>query len=292
MRRRRVLALPLALAASGCVASRLELPPMSAERIKSVVILTSFGDTLHLKFLPVFSFTVFETTKDEFAKANWGIDNHVRTQLAARLAGKCEVKAVNYNPADLARTEKFEPMSRIIERLKKVVPAGLADAIIFIDGAGVPFDKLNREEKKRALIGTGIIAGYNPMGKEGIIAHAFARSFMVILDGRSFEPLAYRAGAISRSGHDVPAPIERLPFPYKGGGWTELGDSERNQLRDTVFRFLDNIVTFTFGPHVDGVDRPPDALATASTAEFSGLQARDAKRWNAVMARLGLPSTP
>ncbi len=265
---------------------------MSAEHIKSAVIVTSYTDTVHLKFLPFFAFTAFETTNDQFVKVDWGVDSHVRTRLAERLTGKCEVKTINYNPADLARTDKAEPMSRIVERLKRVVPAGQADIIIFVDSSSVPFDKLNREEKKIANLGIGLVGGYNPTGKDGRIVHAFVRGFVFVLDGRTFETIAYRAGTISRSGHDVPPPIERLPFTYRGGGWAELGEEQRTQLRDIIFRMLDNLVTFTLGPHQGGVEQPPDALAPASTAEFSKLVARDAKRWNAVMAKLGLPSAP
>lgn len=291
MNRRRILALPFALAASGC-AARLELPPMSEERIKSVVILTSFTDTVHLKWTRFFKVLFSGTSEDEFVKVNWGVDNHVRTRLAERLAGKCEIKTVTYSPADLAARDRFETRPQIIERLKRVVPSGLADVIIFINGSGVPFDKLTHAEKFRALIGTGMIGGYNPFMKDGTVAHAFAHCGVAILDGRTFETVASRAGAVARSGHDVPAPIERVPFSYAGGPWAGISEEERTQLRETTFRLLDKIVTYTFGPHVDGVDKPPDGLATASTAEFATLQARDAKRWNAVMARLGLPSTP
>ncbi|HKU93667.1 MAG TPA: hypothetical protein VJR58_00240 [Vineibacter sp.] len=291
MNRRRVLALPLALVASGCAPARLELPPMSEERIKSVVILTSFGDTVHLKYSPMFWFTAVVSVDNQYAQADWGVDNHVRAQLVERLKDKCEIKTVNYNSADLAASRNESPTA-VAERLRRIVPAGLADAIILVRTSARPqFDELDRDQQKIALIGIGLAAENNPLA--GVRTVAFARSAVGIFDGRTFELIASRRGTGERSGHDDIAPVlERLPFPYTGGGWAQLSQDQRTQLRDTVFRLLDRTVTFTLGPHIDGVDKPSDALATASRVEFDKLQARDAKRWNAVMARLGLPSTP
>ncbi len=275
MKRRKVLALPLALAASGCVATRLELPPMSEERIKSVVILTSFGNTVHLKRIPPSPDRISVKIDNQFAEVNWDVDNHVRSRLAERLMGKCEVKTVNYNPADLFS-------DAIVDRVRRIVPTGLADAIIVVSSLRPKFDERALEKLWFALIGSGLVAENDPR-LAGVDTLAFARSYVYVHDGRTFEVIATRVGTNKRSEHDVLFPVEPLPFSYTGGGWVQLSQDQRTQLRDAILRILDQTVTHTFGPHI--VDKPHDSLATSDYV-------RDAKRWNAVMARLGLPSTP
>lgn len=128
-----MIAVLIALCLTSACNTPRPLEPQKRADIRSVAVISALGDQFDLEYL---GFVIF-LNKSEQVTIDWKIDDHVRDLVTAKLKDRYQVVPVPYSPADLVAESSFEERmfgttSGIIERLRKTVPPGQVDAVVFV----------------------------------------------------------------------------------------------------------------------------------------------------------------
>jgi hypothetical protein len=235
MRNAIVLLLALCLM-SACNTPR-PLEPQKRADIRSVAVISALGDQFDLEYL---GFVVF-LNKSEQVTVDWKIDDHVRDMVTAKLKDRYQIVPVPYSPADVVAESSFEERtfgttSGMVERLRKAVPPGQVDAVVFVAPYGIQTGYGVIEQ----LEGLGL---YNrAVNYRG--AAVFAAYRVVVFDGRTFETLATARSTLPPAGfYRITSPLVRMPWRWAGEPWSSLTDAQRGDMRKTLLELIDRTMT-------------------------------------------------
>lgn len=181
------------------------------------------------------------------------MDDHVRDLVTAKLQGRYQIVPVGYSPADVVADTSFEEAafgstSAIAGRVRKVIPAGQVDAVVFIAPQIIQPAPGTIEK----LEGIGL---YNrATNYRGAAVYAAYR--IVVLDGNTFEPLASAQGTVPPTGfYRTTIPFARMPWRWTGAPWADLTAAQRDDMRRALLDLLDRSmnraladVSLTAGP--------------------------------------------
>lgn len=232
---RKFIALFLALGiVSACVASQ-PLAPQKRANIKTIAVLSGLGDQFSLIYLAV---TIF-TNKTEEVTVDWRFDDAVRAMAAAKLKDHYQVVDVPYEPKDLAVPTTYEERvfgsnSAIVERLRRIIPAGQVDVVIVVAPDSI------RVGTDTVLEGVGL---YNRvLDYRGVSAFAVYR--VLVFDGNTFETLASSKGSLPPTGiYRITTPFVRMPWRWSGAPFESLTVAQREDIHrallDVFNRSLD-----------------------------------------------------
>lgn len=233
----RLFVLAVALVLSGCVTTA----PVS-RKIGSVSLVSAMGDRLRLvqQSLP------FNAERDD-AVVDWKIDDRIRAILADTLRRRYVINDVSYplayivdiawnkTPAD-NQTKAAEIVSAA---LKTIVPAGTADAIVYVAPASSAF----RNYPGRAL-GATRLQGLGLSTRNSILGsmfeappEVFAAYQIMVFDGRTFELLGRAMGA---------KPYMRyVTWKWRGGSYDEIPPYDRREMQTVLFDMLGESIPAT-----------------------------------------------
>lgn len=167
------------------------ISPQKQLSIRSVAIVSGLADRVQVNFNPLGWSGAAEV---QWLSVDWGLDQLATDLVAERLKGKYEIRAVSYRPENLFLAPNGvgitnygrigqEAAGLIVsdaERIKRNIPPGIADAIVYIgqDKKQMGFDS--------PLYVHGL--GYTRLDRLGgaiNLAHAGYR--IVVLDGQTFQ---------------------------------------------------------------------------------------------------------
>jgi hypothetical protein len=137
----RVHFLLAALVLSGC-AGPSEVTPEAAAKLKRIGVISLIGGSLKFEQL---SLTAFSNEHFEYPAATFGLDAHTAATVARLLAGRYEVRPVEFNPSDFTDDkislkdeagtfDSGEPIGAVIHA--KAMPNDLDAYIVVTDGSG------------------------------------------------------------------------------------------------------------------------------------------------------------
>lgn len=230
---RKVIVVLLALSLSSACNTPRPLEPQKRADIRSVAVVSAFSDRFELHYI---GFVVFQN-KIEQVTIDWQIDDHVRDLVTAKLKDRYQIVPMTYSPADVVADSSFEERmfattSGIAERLRKVVPSGQVDAVVFVAPYGIQ-------------AGYGVIEQLEGMGLYNRAvnyrgAAVFAAYRIVVFDGRTFETLASARSALPPAGfYRITSPLVRVPWRWAGEPWETLTAAQRDDMRKTLLDLID-----------------------------------------------------
>jgi len=155
------------------------------ENIRRIGVISAIGDTFAVEKVGL---TVFGNERKEIATESWKIDDFVIARIRASLAGRFDVRTVNYNRAALLAPNASifaSTASKIADVVRQASPQGL-DAYLVVTKGTSAYGTSNQ-----SVTGLGIIDG---SGLIGTNISVFALYWITLIDGRQFTGLGAAPG--------------------------------------------------------------------------------------------------
>ncbi len=231
---RRILAIALTmLVLGGCVQT---ITPQQTSQIKSLAIITGFGEQIELNFV---GFTVF-TNRANKANVDWQIDRHFKQRTQAELGSRFQFREIAYNPA----TIRQEPMSIFgadpaIALVRSVARPGVADAILYYGPARFD-DTLGGSNQ--SVEGLGLYAR-SAFGFGTRTTVAFTAWRAVLFDGSTLQPIG-EARALFPTQMSFPMMTFRSRIPHVDSPipvrerYEDMSGGERSMAQDMIFNLV------------------------------------------------------
>jgi hypothetical protein len=230
---RKVIVVLLALCLTSACNMPRPLEPQKRADIRSIAVISAFGNRFDLHYI---GFVVFLNNVEQVA-VDWQIDDHVRGLVTAKLQDRYQIVPVPHSPADVMAGSSFEERmfgatSGMAERLRKVVPPGQVDAVVFVAPYGIQPGYGVVEQ----LEGMGL---YNrAVNYRGAAVYAAYR--VAVFDGRTFETLASARSTVPPTGfYRIMSPFVRMPWRWAGEPWETLPTAQRDDMRKALLDLLD-----------------------------------------------------
>lgn len=236
MKRIAAIAFGLLLVA-GCTPQ--QMAPQQAAQIKSLALVTGFGEQIELNFV---GFTIF-TNKRENATVEWQIDKHFKQRAAADLQGRYELREIAYDPLKLREPARdFFGPDPAIALVRSLVRPGTADAILYF-GPATYEDTLGHSNQYVSGLG---IYGRSRLGFGQIHSYVFAAWRAVLFDGQTLQPLGTVAPHYDLGISNIFALKSRIPHadieiavPER---YDALSGGQRTRLQDKIFELVDQFM--------------------------------------------------
>jgi hypothetical protein len=230
----RVVAAIIAMALlAGCAP---QVTPQQTAQIKSLTVVTGFGEQIELNFV---GFTVF-TNKRETVPVDWNIDGHFKERALAELGSRYGFQAVTYDPAKLRqpRQELFgsDPAVALVQ---SVVRQGVADAVLYFGPSGFE-DTLGHSNQYVEGLG---LYGRSALGLGQQRNVVFAAYRAILFDGKTLQPVAQAralfpfsmGGIFGGSGSRIPN-TPSINFPDR---YDSLSPGQRTIIQRQIFELID-----------------------------------------------------
>lgn len=216
-----------------------QMTQQQAGQIKSLAIVTGFGEQIELNFV---GFTMF-TNRSDTATVDWQIDRHFKQRAAAELQGRYELREISYEPEKLhsSRSSLFGP-DPAIALIQSVVKPGMADAILYFGPTGYE-DTLGHSNQHVSGLG---IYGRSRMGFGQIHSYVFAAYKAMLFDGKTLQPIGQAAALNSFGMSNLIALKSRIPHadieiavPER---YDALTGGQRTRLQEKIFGLVDQFM--------------------------------------------------
>jgi len=199
------------------------VPPTS--KIESLIVVSAVGDRLRL----VEQSIPYVVDKEDVV-VDWKIDDHIRKIVADSLRGRYTVHDVAYSQAymdDVAwkKTPAGNPAKArvVLAALRTFVPAGTADAIVYVAVASTVSNNVGRGATRVQGIGLSIL---------GLFAKSlfvFTAYEIMVFDGRTFEMIGEAA---------VARPHLRPVSWQWPGSYKDIPEDHRQDVKKVAFDML------------------------------------------------------
>ena len=160
-----------------------QVTPQQTAQIKSLTVVTGFGEQIELNFV---GFTAFSNRREN-VPVDWNIDGHFQQRALAELGSRYRFNDVKYDPAKLRqpRQELFGT-DPAIALVRSVVPPGTADAVLYF-GPHEFEDTLGRSNQYVGGLGLYARSSFGFGQRQNV---TFAAYRAVLLDGKTLQPMA------------------------------------------------------------------------------------------------------
>lgn len=211
--------------------------------VKSVGIISAIGDTMTKKKVALM---VFGNAQETESIEDWQIDEFVIAEFGAQLAGRYEIKPVNYAKSDFLAKKKgifadsdFDG-EEAIKRVQRA-PGSEPDAYIVVTKA---FSDDYIARTNQHLFGIGL---YHRTGSGSPIQALFASYEINVIDGRTLQYMTdrYPKGALD---FGVTGDYDRMIYRTVNDYWSDgfvMSSAQRAKARDEVKAMLRAAVTRT-----------------------------------------------
>jgi len=226
--RRVLIATFMILALAGCVQPTT---PQQAAQIKSLIIVTGFGEQIEWNFGGLASFA----NRDSKPTVDWQIDGYFKQVAASLLNKRYELRSVAYDPAStLQGRDLFADPA--IATVTSVVRPGAADAILYFG----PYAFVDRSDRSVYGNGLGFLRHSSLVSRDDI---AFTMWRAVVFDGKSLAILGQAAALLPqdfdliylRSRPRTPRIGSSFPIPER---YEDLSPSQRQMAKDMIFTLV------------------------------------------------------
>ncbi len=227
--RRILFAAATVLMLAGCVQT---VTPQQTAQIKSLAIVTGFGEQIELNHGGLASFA----SRDTKATVDWQIDRHFRESATALLANRYQMREISYDPLKLVQGDDFftDPA---IPLVRSVVGPGTVDAVLYFG----PLPGVDRSDKSIPGNGLGLLSHRSLASRDDI---AFTAWRAAIFDGRTLTILG-QAPALLPLEIDLLYLKPKPRTPRLGSGiavpdrYEELSPEQRRLAREMIFALVD-----------------------------------------------------
>jgi hypothetical protein len=208
-------------------------------QIKSLSIITGFGEQIELIFTGV---TVF-TNKRQSASVDWQIDRHFKQKAAAELGGRYQLQEIPYNPANLreSRRELLGP-DPAIALVQSIAKSGMVDAIIYFGPAEYE-DMLGHSTQHVSGLG---LYGRSRLGIDQIHNYVFAAWRAILFDGKTLQPIGQVAALTPFEMSNIITLRARIPHadieiavPER---YDALSGGQRTRLQEKIFELVNQFM--------------------------------------------------
>jgi len=213
-----------------------QMTPQQTAQIKSLTVVTGFGEQIELNFV---GFTVF-TNKRENVSVDWNIDGHFKQRTLAELGSRYSFLDANYDAAKLLqpRQDLFggDPAIALVQSVTK---PGASDAVLYFGPTGYE-DTLGHSNQY--VSGLGLYArSVFGLGQQRNVVFAAYRA--ILFDGKTLQPIAQAralfpfsmGGIFGGSGSRIPnTPSINFPERYDG-----LTSGQRTLIQRQIFELID-----------------------------------------------------
>jgi hypothetical protein len=205
--------------------------PQQTAQLKSLTVVTGFGEQIEIKFSGLSSFS----TLDKTAKVDWQIDAYFKQLAASLLNPRYQLRPIAYDPVNLLQSKNTfgDPAG---EAVKSVVQPGTVDAILYFGPWGSP-----EAADRNFGVGLGFLGHSSLTSSDDL---AFAGWQALLIDGKSMTVLG-RAAALLPRQIDLLylAPRARTPRVSTGfkipARYEEFSPDQRRLGREMIFSLIE-----------------------------------------------------
>ena len=226
------------------------VPAQKLADVKTIAVVSALGDEITFQHV---GFTVF-TNDRQTSHVDWKLDDFATQEIAAMLAGRFEVRTVNYDRAKFREHSDqglWGEWASSNALLKQTAKSGEVDAYCIVRTRNWP-DAIARSNQEISGIGLYSRGG---LFASGLIVASYASYQIEIIDGRTFATIAAVPGTLPR-----PAPvgipfsslgpsIDTLPFKDSTVPWAArleaMPHEQQEQLHQALLKLLDDSLRYT-----------------------------------------------